>query len=403
MPAEPDVSDLISVEQACAVIDAVAVEPRLAKVALGEAAGYVLAEDILADRDYPPFEKSLMDGFAVAAADVAIAAPFRVIGEIAAGRRPARDIQAGETMAIMTGAMLPAGADAVIPIEYARRDGAAVLFTQTTQPGKAVQHRGAELPAGARVLSRGTVLGPAQLAAAATVGVARLNVYRRPTAFVLATGDELVSVRSRPPPQKIRNANNILLASLLKNLGVDVAGESHAPDDRRRLESSIRAGMKQDIIFISGGMSMGQYDFAPQALKSLGFDLRITKVRIRPGKPFVFGVHPDGTFAFGLPGNPLAAYVCALRLAARLIRRLTGLPAEPKWTAAALAAPVEANGPREFYQPAIRNPGGAVTPLKWKGSADVFSLAHADTLIIRPENDPPRAAGEMVRLLEIPS
>jgi molybdopterin molybdotransferase len=160
--------------------------------------------------------------------------------------------------------------------------------------------------------------------------------------------------------------------------------------------------MKHDIIFISGGMSMGQYDFAPQVLKSLGFELRITKVRIRPGKPFVFAVHPSGTFAFGLPGNPLAAYVCSLRLASRLIRRLTGLPPEQAWRQAPLAAPVEANGPREFYQPAQLRPDGTVLPLKWNGSGDVFSLAHADALVVRSENEPPRNSQELVRLLEMP-
>jgi molybdopterin molybdotransferase len=400
MTAEPDVSDLISVEQASAIIDAAAVEPKLAKVSLGEAAGRVLAEDILADRDYPPFDKSLMDGFAVRAADVRAGVELRVIGEIAAGQKPARGIAAGECMAIMTGAMLPGDADAVIPVEFSQRHGENVTFNQSTAVGKAVQRHGAEVAAGRRVLSRGTVLGPAQLAVAATVGAARLSVYRRPTAFVLATGDEVVSVRSRPPAHKIRNANNILLSSLLQKLGMDVIGETHCPDDRRRLESSIRAAMKADVVFISGGMSMGAYDFAPQVLKSLGFDLRITKVRIRPGKPFVFGEHSGGTFAFGLPGNPLSAYVCTARLAARLIRRLIGAPAEESWSTAMLSGTMEANGPREFYQPAMRRDGN-VEPLKWRGSGDVFSLAAADVLIVRGENAPAAHNGDVVRVMEM--
>ena len=147
---------------------------------------------------------------------------------------------------------------------------------------------------------------------------------------------------------------------------------------------------------------MGNYDYAPQVLKSLGFELRITKVRIRPGKPFVFGVHPSGTFAFGLPGNPLSAYVCTLLFASRLVRRLTGLSAEPRWSTARLSAGVAANGPRELYQPARRTVDGAVDPLPWRGSGDVFSLANADALIIRPENAPQQSLGEFVRILELP-
>jgi molybdopterin molybdotransferase len=149
-------------------------------------------------------------------------------------------------------------------------------------------------------------------------------------------------------------------------------------------------------------MSMGQYDYVPQTLSSLGFSSKITKLRIRPGKPFVFAVREGGPFAFGLPGNPVSAYVCTLRLAARLIRRMIGQSPEPRWLDAPLAEAVEQNGPREFYHPA-RWDGGRVAALKWKGSADVFTLSAAEALIVRPENDPPRSAGENVRVMEIPS
>ena len=143
---------------------------------------------------------------------------------------------------------------------------------------------------------------------------------------MLSTGDEIVSISSRPAAHKIRNSNNILLATLLSRLGVEVTGETHVPDDRKRLTSAITRALKHDLIFISGGMSMGQYDYVPQTLSSLGFSSKITKLRIRPGKPFVFAVREGGPFAFGLPGNPVSAYVCTLRLAARLIRRMIGQP-----------------------------------------------------------------------------
>lgn len=400
--ADLDVSDLITVERACSIIDAVAVAPRVKTVPIGQAAGLVLAEDILTDRDYPPFDKSLMDGFAVRAEDVSqTPATLRIVGETAAGQKAAREIDPGESVAIMTGAPLPVGADSVIPVELSQRNGTTVTFAKPVAIGHAITRRGGDSGAGVRVVSRGTRLGPTQLAAAATVGAARVSIFRPPTAFVLSTGDEVVSITSRPPPHKIRNSNNILISSLLTKLGVVVEGETHVPDDRKRIASAVSRAMKHDLIFISGGMSMGEYDFAPQVLSSLGFTSRITKLRIRPGKPFVFATRDEGPFAFGLPGNPVSAYVCTLRLAARLLRRMTGENPEPRWIDAPLAETLGSNGPREFYLPA-RWGGAKIVPSKWKGSADVFTLAAADALIVRPENDRAREAGEVVRVMEIP-
>ncbi|MCS7033035.1 MAG: molybdopterin molybdotransferase MoeA, partial [Phycisphaerae bacterium] len=343
----------------------------------------------------------LMDGFAVHSGDLASAGEvLRVVGEVAAGRRVRRRLARGEAMAIMTGAMLPEGADTVVPVEAASREGSLVRVLQKFSAGHAVAARGSDCPAGVRVLARGPRLEAAQLAVAATVGAARLNVYRPPRAGVLSTGDEVVAIASRPAAHKIRNANNILVSMLLRRLGVEVSGESHVPDDPRRLSSAVSRALKQDLLFISGGLSMGKYDFVPKVLRDLGFHCRITKVRIRPGKPFLFATRDGGPFVFGLPGNPVSAYVCTLRLAARLIKRMLGLPPDPLWLEMPLLEPLAANGPREFYQPAQRQPGG-VRPLPWKGSADVFTLAVADGLIVRPENDPARAPGEIVRLLEM--
>jgi molybdopterin molybdotransferase len=170
-------------------------------------------------------------------------------------------------------------------------------------------------------------------------------------------------------------------------------------DDRNSVRESLERAMKFDLLFVTGGMSMGEYDFVPRTLAELGADLQITKLRIKPGKPFVFA-RKDDRHVFGLPGNPVSAFVCTVRLASRLIARLCGASPIEKWIHASLSEALPANGPREFYQPVFCRDGVA-RPLKWKGSADVFTLAAANGLLARPENDPLLPAGAAVRVLEV--
>lgn len=400
---EPDVSDLLTVAQAIEVIDRVPVAPRVVEVALAEADGLVLAEDVVADRDYPPFDKSLMDGYAVRCADVTAnsEATLKVIGEIAAGQQAARGLAAGEAFAIMTGAPMPEDADGVVPVEDVERSFESVRILSATNPGRFIAKRGSDVRSGAVVLHSGTRLGPAQLAVAASVGAARVKVFAKPQAAVLATGDELVPIENTPGPAQIRNSNSLMLVSLLKRLGCDVTDLGVVRDTPEAVRDALQHGMRFDVLFVTGGMSMGQHDYVPQTLIDLGVHLRITKLRIKPGKPFVFG-SKDGRFVFGLPGNPVSGFVCTMRLAARLLARLSGGNQEPRWIAAPLLGPLPANGPREFYQPVVLS-DGKVAPLEWKGSADVYTLAAANALLVRAENEPERAAGDVVRVLELPS
>ncbi len=430
--SEPDVSELLTVAQAIDIIDGVDVTPRVVEVALADADGRVLAEDIVADRDYPPFDKSLMDGYAVRCDDLSAAAKpqatLKVIGEIAAGQSAARGLAVGEAFAIMTGAPMPEGADGVVPIEDTEQRAENVRILRSITPGRFIARRGSDVRCGATVLRRGDRLGPAQLAVAASVGAARVKTFAKPRAAVLATGDELVSVDRSPGPAEIRNSNSPMLVSLLKRLGCDVTDLGVVRDTPQAVRDALLSGMRFDVLFVTGGMSMGTHDYVPPTLAELGVDLRITKLRIKPGKPFVFGVgegsgfgvQGSGTatassspslnpeprnlnppFIFGLPGNPVSGFVCTLRLAARLLARLGGANPEPRWITLPLVVPLAANGPREFYQPAILTNGG-VAPLEWKGSADVYTLAAADALLVRAENEPPRAAGDVVRVLELP-
>lgn len=402
--SEPDVSSLLTVSQAIAILDAVAVDPRTVRVPLAQAGGLVLAEDLAADRDYPPFDKSLMDGFAVRCADVAAApARLKLIGEVAAGQVADRPIAPGEAMAIMTGAPLPVGADGVVPVEETSRDGEHVRIARALDASRYIARQGADITAGAAILQRGTRLHAAQVAAAAMIGAALVAVYARPRAAVLSTGDELVGVGDTPIGAQIRNSNSPMLLALLRQLGCDTIDLGAVRDDPAAIAARLEQGLAHDALFVSGGMSMGTYDHVPRLLAELGVNLRITKLRIKPGKPFVFGER-NGRFVFGLPGNPVSGFVCTIRLAARLLARLSGGTPTESWITGQLTTALPPNGPREFYQPCriTRTPTATqITPLNWKGSADLFTLASAQALLVRPENDPARQANDIVAALEI--
>jgi molybdopterin molybdotransferase len=420
--SEPDVSDLLTVQQAIAVLDAVAVTPRVEAVPLTGARGMVLAEDLVADRDYPPFDKSLMDGYAVRAGDVArTPVALRVVGEVAAGQEAARALGAGEAYAIMTGAPIPPGAEGVVPVEDTAREGDSVRVMRAGDVRRFVARRGADVAGGVVVLRRGVRIEAAQIAVAATVGAGSVRVHPRPRVAVLSTGDELVGVGATPDGARIRNSNGPMLTALLSRLGCEAEDVGVCRDDPGELRAAMeRALAGRDVLFVSGGMSMGAYDYVPRLLVEMGFDLRITKLRIKPGKPFVFGVRegsgfgvqgsgeegssPPSQFVFGLPGNPVSGFACTVRLASRLIARLAGAEVVERWVVGALAEGVGANGPREFYQPVRMEwgEGGVrVWPLAWKGSADLFTLAAADGLMVRGENEPARGVGEAVRVMAL--
>jgi len=402
---EPSVSQFFSVAEAVSLLDSTPVSPKSKKVSLADAQGLRLAQDIFADRDAPPFDKSLMDGYAVQCNSLQNPMQLlQIVGEIAAGKNANFSIFPGQAVAIMTGAALPNGADGVVPVEDAECVGGNQLrVLRPTAPGRYIARRGSDCGKSDLVLARGTLLQSAQLAVAASVGASSIDVYPPPRAAILCTGDELVAIDQAPGPWQIRNSNEIMLVSLLKSLGCDVTTLGTAIDDPQHIRDRIIEGMKFDAFFITGGMSMGTYDFVPKILQDLNVDIQIAKLRIKPGKPFVFGVSRNGDrpcYVFGLPGNPVSGYVCTLRLAARILRRLAGGPAESKWIHAPLLTALPPNGPREFYQPAKVEQNG-ISPLQWKGSADIFTLARATALLVREENEPARQPGEIVRCLEI--
>jgi molybdopterin molybdotransferase len=402
------VTDLISVDQAIAILDSIPLYPQKIQLPISEAAGHRLAEDLFSDSDYPPFDKAVMDGFAVRAADASgPGASLKVIDTIAAGRVGQRSLQVGEAASIMTGAPLPAGADAVIPVEYTSRDGDRVVLQRPVKPDQAVARRGSDTPVNRLLLARGTMLGPAQIGVAASVGKAMVDVYARPEVALLATGDELVEIDRVPTGSQIRNSNSQMMRALLQQLGCTVKSLGIARDKPEEIRQLIVEGRGSDALFITGGMSMGDRDYVPGILRELGMELRISKLRIKPGKPFVFatgrsegisGKNP--AMVFGLPGNPVSAFVCTVRLASRILARLAGGAGAMEVESATLVGDLGANGPREFYLPAVRK-GQSVQPLQPNGSADLFTLALANALIVRPENCVAAVAGNWVRVINL--
>lgn len=402
--SELDVAALISVRQAINIIDAAPVSPRMTTLALDEALNHRLAEDLAADRDYPPFDKSQMDGYAIRCVDVArTPVVLQNLGEIAAGQVSHHPLTPGKAIAIMTGAALPPGADGVVPVEDTEPAGDHVRILRADNPGRYIARKGDDIAAGSTLLSRGTLLTAAQVAAAAMVGASRLCVFARPRVGVLSTGDELVTASQTPIGAQIRNSNSPMLMALLRQLGCEPIDLGIVRDDPAAIRSKLEEGLTCDVLMVSGGMSMGTHDHVPRLLGEIGCTLRITKLRIKPGKPFVFGDRA-GRFVFGLPGNPVSGFVCVIRLASRLLERLAGGTPREKWVTGQLETPLASNGPREFYQPCqIRRNSSAttITPMGWKGSADLFTLASANGLLVRPENDSSRGAGDTVSALEI--
>jgi len=400
---QPDISNLITVQQAISIVDSAAIQSRRVRVEMEQALGFYLAEDLASDRDAPPFDKSLMDGYAVRSADLrTIPCELAIVETIAAGQASQTILEPGQAMAIMTGAPLPAGADTVVPVEATEisSDSHQVLIRENIAAGRNIARRGCDVNGGSVVLKAQMRIGPAQIAVAASIGAVNLPVFAPASVAVLGTGDELVRPDQSPGESQIRSCNNAMLMALLRRFPCRAIDLGLVWDDPQAIEEKIKQGLSHDVLLITGGMSMGERDFVPGILRKLGGELKITKLRIKPGKPFVFAEMPGGKFVFGLPGNPVSAFVCTFRLVSRLLMRMAGGPPEQRLAVAPLALPLDANGPREFYQPAIFD-GKELHPLKWIGSADVFTLGRANSLMIRPENQPALPVGFAMEFLEI--
>lgn len=380
-------------------------------VRISEALHRVLAEDIVADSDLPPFDRAQMDGYAVRAADVANPpARLRIVGESAAGAGWHHEMKAGEAVRIMTGAPVPTGADAVQQVELTREvdRNATVEILESVEAGRSIVRQAAEIKSGEIVLRAGEDVNAAMIATLASFGYARVKVGRRPRVAVMATGSELVDVDQKPARDQIRDSNNYTIAAYAISAGATVERLPLAGDDTEELKRQIAAAAsRSDVLITSGGVSMGVYDFTKAALKELGAEIFFERVALRPGKPTVFGRLGD-TLVFGLPGNPVSVAV-TFNLFARTALRLMQGANQPtlKEETAMLSRDLKGSMDRESYLPAVLRTDGKgillAEPLKWGGSSDFVAFARATALINVPVGAKSIEQGALVKVVRLPT
>ncbi len=371
-------------------------------VSVWDALGLVLAQGVKTDREYPPFDRSTRDGYAVRSKEIKPGAPLKCAGEIKAGDAVTEALPEGTCVQIMTGAAVPAGADAVVMIEYTQRAGELVRFERETQPGQNIVLRGSEARAGQTILKPGMRLGFAELALAAQVGAGRLQCAKRPRLAILSTGDEVVLIDQQPGPFQIRNSNSVSLAAQVRIVGGEPVVLGNAADRVEDLGERIERGLKEDALVLTGGVSMGKYDLVESVLKALGAEFFFDAVAIRPGKPAVFAIC-QGKPVFGLPGNPVSTMVTFQLFVAPAIELLSGAEALPlPLVEARLADSLNERSGLAHFLPARIEWRGAVPEvkaLKWRGSGDIAALAGANCfVVVQPENEK-IAAGERVSVL----
>jgi molybdopterin molybdotransferase len=359
------------------------------------ALGQVLAVDILADTDSPPFPKSLRDGFAVRSVDcTAAGAELKVVEEVPAGKVPTRSVGVGEASRIFTGAPIPEGADAIVMQEHTQvLDGGRVRITDTVvKPRQHVYAQGTEMRAGAVVLKAGTPINPAALGVLASVGKTAVPAYPFPRVGVVATGDELVEASAKPKPGQIRNTNGPMLAAQTVRGGGRPRYLGIARDDRAETRALIAEGLEgSDVLLIAGGVSVGDYDLVPGVLTELGVTIHFRQVRVKPGKPLLFGTGPKGTLVFGLPGNPASSLVGFELFVRSAIRILGGHErAGPRTIRLPVLESIAETNDRPTYRPAKLEPGEtgwSVRPLPWSGAPDLVGMHQADALLALPAGD----------------
>jgi len=398
---------VLSFEAARSVVEqhAASVRPPAAEtVALLASLSRILAAPIAADRDVPPFPRAMRDGYAVRAADLAnLPVRLNILGEIKAGSDPSRfHVESGQAVSIMTGAPAPAGADAVVMLEHTSSSGAVVEVAKGIASGDNIVPAGAEARRGDGLLAPGTRIDEAAIAVAASVGQERVLVFVRPGVAILSTGDELVSIGEIPGPNQIRNSNSHSLAAQVRKAGGEARVLAIAPDEKTRLRSLIEQGLKSDLLLLSGGVSVGRYDFVEQVLEDLGAELFFTGVLIQPGRPVVFGRVRE-TYFFGLPGNPVSTMVTFELFARPILEVLGGAAPRPmRFLHARLKAAITRKPGLKRFLPATLSgefEHAEVELMPWQGSGDLASTARANCYLVVAADREHLAAGEWVPVL----
>jgi molybdopterin molybdotransferase len=349
-----------------------------------------------------------MDGYAVRAADT-LHEPvtLRVVGQIAAGVMPQSELKPGEAMQINTGAPIPAGADAVVRVERTQLDSAGGLVTvlESVKTGQSITRQGKYKRAGDVVLTAGFVLTPVNVGVCAAAGAAEVSVYRQPRVAVVVTGDELVDVGMRPSDGQIRNSNQYVLESLIRSVHCEAVVQEHVEDDPRAITQTISKAANCDAICITGGVSMGAFDFVPGVLIELGATTHFHKISIKPGRPTLFATLPGGQLVFALPGNPVSAIVGFRMLVASALAALQGRREVPRLLQAKLAGTLPEEAERRAYYPATlgadTNGGYIAHLLSWHGSGDALGMAGAEAFIVRAPRSPAAKDGDAILFIPL--
>ena len=374
---------MLTVHQASEIILKDVPTLQRVKVPLASASGCVLAEDCASDLDMPPFDKAMMDGYAVRSTD---AGPLSVLEEIPAGTLPTREVTPGTCTKIMTGAPMPAGADAVQQVEKTRREADQVTLLAPVRVGQNIARRASDLKLGQTILKTGHLLRPAEIGALAAIGKSRVLVFAKPRCAVLATGDELVPPETRPGPGQIRNSNTSQIGAQIQALGLECDDLGIVRDDAAAIRSAIRDGLRRDVLIISGGVSAGDWDLVLPALEAEGIKIVMHQVLIRPGKPFCFAPR-----VFGLPGNPVSSFVIFEVFVRPYLGRLMGGDLSRPRIRATLETGSAKSIDRVQYLPAsVRIEGGVSSAalLPWQGSADLFAVTKANAFVVVPVQTP---------------
>lgn len=372
-------------------------ERQETELPLEKAAGYVLAREVIADHDVPPFPRAMMDGFAVRAVDTP--GSLRILEEIPAGTIPTHAVGSGRCSRIMTGAPVPEGADAVVQHEKTRFTADLVEIPEPVLPGTNIVPPGSEIRRHERVLPPGTLLTAPAIATAAMFGAVHLAVWRKPTVAVLATGNELVPPSEPPGPAQIRNSNGFSISAQVREAGFEVENLGIARDDPDELRARIRFALdRHDVLILSGGVSAGAYDLVIECLNAEGVESVAHQVAIKPGKPLFYG-RRDRRRVFGLPGNPLSACVTFEVFVRPFLGGLCGLALERPRGRARLLRPIRTKTDRERYIPAsIR--GDRVDPIFPKSSADILCMTRANGFVVIPPGLSP-TEGEEVEVMRV--
>ncbi len=337
-----------------------------------DAGGMTLSMSVCADRDFPPFSRAMMDGFAARVEDAGRVVDL--VGEVAAGQQPQQEVREGACVNVMTGAPCPEGTEVVVPVEQASLDDGKVKLPESLTPGKHIAPRGCDCPADSEVLEVGQPVTPLTAAILAAVGREQVRVHRKPSVAVISTGNELCAGGSSPEDHQIRDSNGPMLAAQARQAGLLPGLVCRAVDTMESLGLALEAASCSDLVLLSGGVSMGQHDLVPAALQEHGVAMIFHKVMQKPGKPMLFGRKGDRLY-FGLPGNPLASHLCFERYVLPAARKMAGIPARPVIHSGALMRPLSVSASRTLFLLGcgrFREHGLDVQPLVGSGSADLF-------------------------------